>query len=205
MAKRFHCTGPIEVAIRVAAQGPGPALSFGTGFSGTGGQVALGTCEQHPVVDGDVLYDQVPNDIAGTQLGLDKQFQGSTEIILLDLNRFDYAVLSLLESFPCYGRTALAPFDSPGFNDWLDRGAYLQQNGLSFELWLYFTFFGTRVASAYPLMPRGIYYPCCNLLKDSIPKQGLKTQTKRLAVEANWAWFEPEGSFFLKTSDPSYF
>ena len=204
--KRFHCTGPIEIVVRVAKPfGPGPVI-FPDSLSGA--TLDLGTCEQHPINQGEALWEDVPNDLGGTMIGLDKQFQGSTEIIILDLNRFDYSVMAILENIPTVGR---APSDAPGFTDGLARGSYKQQNGFSFEMWLYYTFFGTRVAAAYPLMPPGIYYPCCSLMQDNIPKQGTKTQTKRLVVEADWAFFEGSAinpalnEFFLKTSDPAYF
>ena len=199
MATRFHCTGPIEVVVRAATFGPGPAVPV----TALGGSAAtLGTCKQHPVNKGESFWEEVPNDIGGSMQGLDKQFMGGTELIILNLNRFDYNVLSFLETIPSVGRF---PSNSPGFTDFLARGAYKQQNALSFEMWLYYTFFGTRNAVAYPLMPPGIYYPCCSLAQGDIPEQGTKTQTKMLVIEADWAWYEPDGSFFQKSSDPRWF
>ena len=201
MARRFHCTGPIEVVVGLPTVGAG--VFSNPVVPKKENQFFLGTCEQHPITQFEVGWEQVPNDLGGTMVGLDKQFQGGgPEIIILDLNRFDYNVMNLID----------ARSHGAGATDGIARGAYKQQNGLSFQLWLYYTFFGTRVATAFPNMPRGVYYPCCNLLQDDVPKQGTKTQTKRIIIEADWAFFEgpnpllPGGNvFMIKSSAPVYF
>jgi hypothetical protein len=158
--------------------------------------VYIGTCEQHPVNDAEVAYDPVYNDIGGPRTPFDKEYQGETEVILLDLNRFNWFNLNLMLSPPLYQGMV-------GWTNRLARGSLLLQQGLSYELWLQYSFF--RTANATPDLPPGTYYPACNTLTNQTPKQGTKTKTKRVVVESNNWYTKSDGSFFLKSHDLSYF
>lgn len=181
----YQCTGPINVFGRV-------------GYTGSG--FYLGTCEQHPIPEGDIEYNEVMNDLGGNKVPADRQFMGAEEIIVLDLNRFNFAGYNVLRSGPSFNGNV-------GQTSSLARGSFVIQNQNAFELWLVYTFFGTPNVLD-PNMPIGTYYPYCRLLGDHIPESGSKNMMGRLIVGAMNGFNTPAGNYFgwlLKSHNASYF
>ncbi len=185
----IYCTGPIHAWVRFTPP-------IGTGGTSSvlpsGPIIHLGTCEQHPTDDDSNEYEPVMNDIGGPKVPFDKQYQGSTEIIVMDLNKLSYAIMQRITSPPYFD-------GSVGYTNRLARGSLMLQQGLAFELWLQYSFYGT--ANAVPDLPPGTYYPAVTTIASQTPKQGTKAKLRRVILEAaNW-YNRSDGSFLLKSQD----
>ena len=202
---RFHSTGPVAIWVRF----PKIVAIAGGQEVPTSKQKPyyLGTCEQHPIQEEEVINLPVYDDESMAASPRDREYAGSNEMIVLPLNRFNYSVLNMLVAFPRYRQPdGTGKSRPPGQNGHMDRGALIVGSGYFFELWLVNTYFGTRVAKPYPSMPVGTYYPFCSLSANNTPKQGAgRTQIRMLAVEANWNYNEPQGLWFMKSNESKYF
>lgn len=177
----LHCTGAIHIFARVSANTP---IFY------------VGTSEQHPMPEGETHYAPVFNDIGGPVTKFDVEYQGDEEVVALDLNRFNDGNLSILLSPPFYNGVV-------GYTSRLARGSLAIQQGHTYELWLANSFYNTPDATID--LPPGTYYPACVTIGRSTPKQGTKTQTKRVVIEP-LNWYDPtDGTFWLKSEDALYF
>lgn len=191
----LHVTGPVHIWARTPNVGAGPDQSP-AGLSGV--PFYVGTCERCPSDDVEVHYEPVMNDLGGPRVPFDREFQGAEGVVVLDLNRFVWNNLNELLKYPRYGENV-----AMGLTSRLDRGSLLLQNGLSYELWLQYSFYGT--ANATPGLPPGVYYPACCTVGNMKPKQGSTVMNRRLIVEPNNVWSAVDGSFMLESESPAYF
>jgi hypothetical protein len=141
------------------------------------GPLFLGWAEYHPVNEEEQHWAKVFSDTGGPATPTDKEYQGAEEIVAIDLQEYNDDVLDLLEAMP------RPDVNFPGTTTRLDRGALLIANGLYFELWQQYSFFGT--INAQPDLGPGWFFPCCNPAGIYRPKQGTKTRMSRVMVEAN--------------------
>jgi len=149
----------------------------------------LGTCEVCPDFDDEFMWEESYNDLSGSKIPFDLNYEGQTCIIVMDLNYFDQSVLTGI---------SVQGVDGP-----LARGALLVQNNLGFALTLAFSFYGT--ANAQPGMPPGFFFPKVRTIKAIHSPTGTKVRKVRLIVEAQPIFTFSTGSFFLYSTDPSYF
>jgi len=201
----FHCTGPVTAFVRFS-DSPSSGVGSQTPNKLSGKSYYLGTCEQFPIQEEEIIYLPVFDDLSMSASARDKEYAGTNELIVLGLNRFNYNVLNRLLAVPRYGaRDRTGAVLPAGQNGHMDRGSLAVAQGLTFELWLFNTFFGSRNWNSYPDMVMGTYYPFCNTITNNTPKQGSgRTQIRMVAIEANWAYYEPEGRWFMKSTDRQY-
>lgn len=208
----LHCTGPIHIWARFPDPGylqslVAPNLAVSDPFSaviGGGGLPVyyVGTCETNPTNDAANAYFPVYTAAGGRMTPTDDFYEGSQELIALDLNRYNETVLGWLSEAPAYGRqinslqqNGPGDRDSFGLTRRLDRGSMVIQNGGYYCLWLQYSYSGSGPTP--PDLPWGWFYYCVTTLGVYTPKQGNgKTKMARLSLVArtlhdyryfNWA------------------
>lgn len=193
----LYVHGPVGLYIRIPKVGAGPKVGP-TALSGLA--TFLGHCEKSPEPNYDQKWKPVFTSQSGEVIPADKIYLGTEVKIILPLARWDYDVTQALLAAPRHGRGS-----PPGTETYLDRGVLLQRNGVSFELWLRNEFAGTVNAAAYPDMPIGTYFPCCNLAAHYPKNLARDAGMLQLMIEANWVQGYPAGSSVCFTSDPAFF
>lgn len=198
----LYSTGPNYIYVRFPPVGAGPYVPADGLQSGT--IYFLGTAEQK--VEEDLQAQWLPafNSIAGRMVPFDKNYQGELGQISLLLNKFSHTVVQLLQRFPNNGRVAGADV-APGRETYLSRGRFLQANGDGFELWRANGFFGTLNAGAYPDLPPGRYFPCCQTVRIFEADDGLPDEKVLLLIEPQNVYNAVDGSFYLYSEDPAKF
>lgn len=157
----------------------------------------LGFAEYHPVNQSEHNWQPVFSDQGGPVTPFDKEFQGATEEVVIDFNKFNDDVFDLIEAEPRPANNFV------GATSRLDRGSLLIANNLYFVMWLRFTFFGT-INSPSDASPGWCFY-CCNVAGVHTPKQGTKTLVKRLVVECNNLYDPATKGFLLKSNTAAAF
>ncbi len=193
----FYVNGSVGAYIRIPPIGAGP---FVGPAALTGTPTFLGHTEKTPKPSYVANWKPVFSSQTGEMIPTDKLYMGTDVKIVLPLQRFDYDVVQLLKAAPRYGRV-----NAPGVESYLDIGALLQRNGLGFELWLRNEFHGTVNAAAYPNLPIGTYFICCNTAGIVPDDMGRNTETIQLLIEANWVQAHPIGPRICYSQDPSMF
>lgn len=193
----YYVHGPVGAYIRIPKVGAGPYIGPD---SLSGKPTFLGHCDKTPKPTYDPKWKPVFSSQSGEAIPADKVYQGTDVKIVLPLQRYDYNVVEALLAAPRHGR--LTP---PGTETYLDRGVLLQRNGASFELWLRNEFAGTVNSAAYPNLPIGSYFLCCNL--GGIYPDNLTRDASMFAlmIEANWVQAYPAGNIVCWTHEPKYF
>ena len=179
----LKCTGPVFVWVR---------------YNIGGTPQFLGTCEQHPTFESEPAWEPVLNDFGGFMTPFDQTYQGATEILTSDLNRWDETQLNIVNSPPNSG-------GNEGFDAKLSRGSFLIQGGKYISVWFQYSFFGT--ANAQEDLEPGWFYPACRVGGIFTPKQGTKSQLRRIVFEANNLFVISGGvwSFLLKSNTEADF
>lgn len=196
----YYVTGPVDCYVRIPTVGAGPFVTPTQLRSSGGTPTFLGHTQKTPEPTYEPKYKPVFSSQGGEAVPADKVYMGTDVKVVLNLQRFDWDVLQALLAAPRYGRGT-----DPGTETYLDVGALLQRNGLGVELWLRNAFYGTVNAAAYPDMPIGTYFVCCNLA--AVYPQNLTRDAAnvQLLFEANWVQIAPSGNRVCFTSDPDYF
>ena len=143
MSVNFVVSGPVACYVGFPSIGAGPFVGPQQ-LKGVK-PLFLGHCEKTPKLTEEMKWKPVFSSQTGEVIPADKLYMGQEIRIVLPLARFDYNVIQLLRASPRHGRGT-----PPGTETYLDVGALLQRNGLSFCLWLKHEFSGTINASAYP-------------------------------------------------------
>lgn len=197
----FYVNGPVAAFVRIPGTGAGPFVGPAALKSAPGQPTFLGHCDKAPQQSEEIRWKPCFSSQTGEVIPADKLYMGQEIRIILPLARFDYDVVQLLRAAPRHGRGT-----APGTETYLDIGALLQRNGLSFELWLKHEFAGTINASAYPNLPPGMYFLCCNIAGIYPTNPGRDTTLMQLMIEANWVQAHGGGGVRVCYSqDPSYF
>jgi hypothetical protein len=208
-------TGPILVWARFVdsySSNPFAAPSF------YGNIYYVGTCERYPVNELENAYISYYSSIGGSEKPTDKIYAGSSEIIVLDLNRFNTAVVNMLIAAPRYGRTisslqyrnqvqpnTVSAGTVPIVNSRLDRGSLLMRNKGFYQIWLQYTNWGKQSSDPFPSLPPGDFYYCCSTAGAYIPRQGTTYQMRRIIVEAMELQDDRGFNWGLKTNTPDVF
>lgn len=109
----------------------GPAHIFFK-FPGQSNYLYYGTTETTPQIRVVPAYKPVFNNIAGTEVPMDKVWQGEYAAIVIDMNRTVESVYATLQQKPRFGQGALAV--AAGSESKADRGLLLNQNGTGMQL-----------------------------------------------------------------------
>lgn len=197
----FHTTGAISVWV---------------GFPGQSGNIPtyfVGTCETYPEEETEITYEPIFTSTGGLKNPTDKSYEGSSEILILDLNRYNENVVDMMESAPRYGRLinslqqnqgigASVPNGSvPILSRRLDRGSLLIGNVGYYQLWLVYPSFGT--VNATPDMSWGWFYYACSTAAVYVDRQGTQCKRRRLIIEA-MEFNDQSGNWWgIKTNDPA--
>lgn len=176
----FYAHGPVAAYIGIPKVGVGPFVGPTQAMSGLK-PTFLGHCEKTPKMSEEAKWKPVFSSQTGEVIPADKLYMGQEIKIILPLARFDYDVIQLLRAAPRHGRGT-----PPGTESYLDVGAMLQRNGLSFILFLRNEFAGTINAAAYPNLPSGIAFWCCNIAGIYPDNLGRDTAMAQLMIEPNW-------------------
>lgn len=201
VAANLYCTGPVHIYARVPVKGAGPRTNVTVGGNGSS---YVGTCEVYPKLAFEQTWIDVFNDLGSTQVAFDKMATGEKGIVECDLNRFDYNVVNTITNYPRNGRNN-AGINPRGSMTRLDRGAFALANGLSVELWLYFSFFGSVNALDYPELIPGYYFPACVVTAYNPDPIGTQTHKIRLMIEPLSVWTAATGGFTLYSNSIDYF
>jgi hypothetical protein len=183
----------------IAPTGVGPYVTPNDVLAG-GTPTFLGHTLKSPEPSYEQKWKPVFSSQSGEAIPADKVYQGTEVKIRLSLQRFDYDVIQALKAAPRYGRLTAA-----GTEAYIDIGALLQRNGLSFALWMRNEFYGTINAVAYPDLPIGTFFPCCNVAAIVPSNMTRDSEICDLLIEANWVQAYPAGARICFTSDPTYF
>ncbi len=197
----FYVHGEVHCYVRVPAVGAGPFLGPATLMKNSTAPSFLGHTEKSPTPQYTPQYKPVFAAASGEMVPADKLYMGQDVRVTLPLQRFSYNVVQAMLATPRHGRV-----NGPGAETYLDIGTLLQRNGLSFELWLRNAFYGTVNASAYPDLPIGTYFPCCNVA-GVFPANLCRDAAKvELLIEANWVQAGGSaGGRVCYSQDPTYF
>ena len=196
----YYCTGPVSCYIRIPTVGAGPYVGPNTLRRDPAKPTFLGHCDKTPKATYEPKYKPVFSSQSGEVIPADKLYMGQEVKIVLPLQRFDHDVVRALKATPRYGRTSL-----PGTETYLDVGSLLQRNGLGIELWLRNEFYNTVNSAAYPNLPIGTYFLCCNLAGIFPDNMARDAEMCQLLFEANWVEAWPAGSRVCYSEDPSLF
>lgn len=195
--------GPVHLYYRAGIY-PVPSVGPNGINSGSGaGATYLGTCEFVPEPQFKPAWKPIFNAISGDLIPMDRMYMGQDGLIAMNLNRFDYdAAIQLLNTPRLSGAPELV-----GTDTWLDRGSLMVSNALSFELWLQFQFYGTPNALAYPDMPAGYYFYCCQLMDHTPKNLGLADEQLFLVAQAQNVYAPLPGDRYhsMYTILPQYF
>lgn len=194
----IYSTGPVYVYARIPAVGVGPYKAINK-LSGT--IIFLGTDESFIEPTFEQKWKPIMSSIGGDMKAFDKMFMGEDGLVPINLNRFNLSLARLLLASPFLGRDNVAN----GATTRLGRGAMALANGLTYEIWLAFAFYGTLNAAAYPDLPPGYYFPAC-ITAGSYPKTlGISDKKMMLAIEPLDAWNVVDKAFNKYSQDPAYF
>ena len=197
----YYVHGPVACYIRIPSVGAGPFVGPAALKATSGSPTFLGHCEKSPQQSEEARWKPVFSSQTGEVIPADKLYMGQEVKVILPLSRFDYDVIQLLRATPRHGRGT-----APGTETYLDIGALLQRNGLSFELWLKNEFFNTINQAAYPNLPIGMYFTCCNMVGIYPVNPGRDATMMQLMIEANWVQAAGGGGVRVCYSqDPSFF
>lgn len=196
----YYATGPVNCFVRVPTIGAGPFVPPLKLLKDSAKPTFLGHTQKTPNPSHEPKYKPVFSSQSGEAIPAEKVYLGQEVKIILPLARFDYDVVQALLATPRYGRVT-----APGTETYLDRGTLLQRNGLGIELWMRNHFAGTVNAAAYPNLPIGMYFLCCNvagIYPDNLTRD---TENIQLLFEANWVQLSPNGNNVCYTQEPEFF
>jgi hypothetical protein len=197
----FYAHGPVAAFVRAAKVGAGPFVGPDHLLADNTPAYFLGHCEKSPEPAHEQKWKPVFSSQTGEVIPADKLYMGTEVKVILPLARFDYDVIQGLLAAPRMGRVS-----PPGTETYLDVGSMLQRNGLSFELWLRNEFAGTVNAAAYPNLPVGMYFLCCNIAGVYPANLGRDAAQCQLLIEANWVQAAGgAGSRLCYSQNPTYF
>src|SRR5690348_16792822 len=134
---QLYTTGPAHIFVGGGFLSPG---SMGTGGGNTPPQTSsntpvilyLVTCEEAPEIVIEPKYSGTKNDLGGSEIPFDMQYEGEQGLISLDLNRYNEPVYAALASRPRFGGVR-------GLNGGADVGTLMQTEGLSLVTWVLFS------------------------------------------------------------------
>lgn len=196
----YYVSGPVAAYIRIPTVGGGPFVPPATLKANSTAPTFLGHTQKSPEPAYENKYKPVFSSQSGEAIPADKVYMGQDVKIALNLARFDYDVVQALLAAPRYGRLT-----APGTESYLDVGTLVQRNGLGVELWLRNEFAGTVNAAAYPNLPIGTYFFCCNVAGVYPANLTRDAMMCQLLLEANWVQLAPNGNRVCFTQDTSYF
>lgn len=197
----YYAHGPVAAYVRAARVGAGPLVGPNQMLADSSPAYFLGHTEKSPQPSYEPKWKPVFSSQTGEVIPADKLYMGTDIKIVLPLARFDWDIVQGLLANPRLGRAT-----PPGTETYLDVGAMLQRNGLSFELWLRNEFYGTVNAAAYPNLPIGTYFLCCNVAGVFPANLGRDAAQCQLLIEANWVQAAGGGGARVCFShDPLYF
>lgn len=223
LAAVLYTTGAVNVWVQFAGytkpqpQSPGQYIP-GQGFVPGGLQPPtiippsqiyyVGTCEICPQGEESSSYLPIYTSTGGLVNPSDKSYEGSSEIVVLDLNRYNAEVVDLLESAPRYGRSidslqnrAGVQNDSeffgtsPTITNRLDRGSLLIGNGGYYSMWLQY------INQSDVSLGPGWYYYCCSTAAVYVDRQGTRDKRRRVIVEAMELSNDSYSSWGVKTNN----
>lgn len=196
----FYVTGNVDIYCRIPKRGAGPFVGPADLAKDTNPIWFVGHTEKYPQPSYQNAWKPVFSSQMGEVLPADKIAMGQEVKITLPLQRFDYDVLQLLKAFPRAGRVT-----APGTMTYLDIGALLQRNGLGVEFWLKNAFHGTVNQQAYPDLPIGTYFLCCDIAGVILDKEGRDATMATIMFNANWVQGFPTGPLLCYSQDPIWF
>lgn len=196
----YYVHGPVSAFIRIPKVGAGPYVGPSELLADKTPALFLGHTQKTPQPTHEYKWKPVISSRTGEEMPDDKLYMGQDIKVVLPLQRFDYDVIQLLLAAPRHGRAT-----APGTETYLDIGSLLQRNGLSFELWLVNEFAGTVNSAAYPNLPIGTYFLCCNIggiFPDNLGRDAAMCQ---LLIEANWVQGGPTAPRVCYSNNPVFF
>jgi hypothetical protein len=196
----FYAPGNTDIYVRIPKRGAGPYYGPANLLADPTPPTFLGHCEKAPEPAFSQKWKPVYSAQTGPAVPTDRIYLGTDVKVVLTLQRWDYDVLHALMAAPRYGRVT-----PPGTETYLDIGVMKQRNGVSFELWLRNAFYGTINAAAYPDLPIGTYYLCCNLSDGALRNFARDTAMVQMIVEPDWVQQWPAGERVCWTHNPDYF
>jgi hypothetical protein len=212
---QFHVTGPVHHFVRTGA--------FGTTGSDTSATPSskpiwyLGTCETTPILRINRYSRPIFNDIGGRSVPMQETHDGHDADIGLLLTRFSQKAYQILQAYPATGtNTAVTdPEFQPGVETLLSRGA-LVYGPRTFELWQFFSYYGSAAQQLNSNMPIGYYWPQVKLGQHALEAAGSEGEKLLLTCKGTPRWVTPAatgttgvtgagGRFVLYSQSPSDF
>lgn len=117
----LYCTGPVAIYVELGGQ-----------------PVFLGHSERAPNISIRAPFSDVYCDLSGPNVPFDKQYQGQDALVSLDLIRFNYGIFLAIAARAA--QLANAASNGPGYDPAGNQGALMNQEGLSYFLWLRFSY-----------------------------------------------------------------
>lgn len=187
----FHVTGPVHLFIRT------PAHSRYSGAV-TAKIWYLGTNETQPQVKHQTQKLDVFNDIGGRKVPMQQLEQGEIGLLGFMLTRFSQSVYGQIRKAGGKDGTGLSANGlGVGYEGRYARGMFAFAN-TSVELWMLYEYgFGAETPgvagpNTTPNLPRGRYYPNCNLIAHEIADSGTAAEKLLLVFQAMPLWLGPD-------------
>lgn len=207
-----YVTGPCHLYLRVPSIGAGPNRSVAQLQQSNQDILFVGHTEQYPEPAFEDMYKPVMCSLSGEAIEDESVFLGKKAKLVVDLQRFDMEVISLMMNAPRFNRAVGAlPAAAVGSESYLDRGRLVQGHGDSYEFWVKFSFYNTVNAAIYPNLIPGYYFPCCitagtyptKLTRDA-KKVRLMIEPKsvRAGITGGWTLFSQNPTYFTRLPDP---
>lgn len=197
----FYTPGPCAAFVKIPVVGAGPFVGPSQLFADPGPTYFLGHCDKTPKPAHEQKWKPVISSQTGEVIPADQLYMGTDLKVVLPLARFNWTVLNLLLATPRSGRAT-----PPGTETYIDVGRLKQRNGDSFILYLVHEFYGTVNQAAYPDLPPGIAFICCNLAGTYPDNIGRDCVMAQLLIEAEWVQAAGGGGIRVAyTQDPNWF